>query len=137
MIDSAMFYLIGTLYPLVARATYPTLAFPQYAGEVGCSDADAAMKAKAQDDATAAIAQPLEAYRAFFLDGKQFIGGSGPSIADIRLAATLEFLHAIDYEFPSWTTDYMTAMEKALGKAYSEPAADVRGYVSSMKSPVA
>ena len=35
MVDSAMFYLIGTLYPLVARATYPTLGFPQYAGEVG------------------------------------------------------------------------------------------------------
>ena len=35
MIDSAMFYLVGTLYPYVARATYPTLSFPQYAGEVG------------------------------------------------------------------------------------------------------
>src|SRR6202011_5507668 len=44
MIDSAMFYLIGTLYPVVARATYPTLAFPQYAGEVGSSDADAEMR---------------------------------------------------------------------------------------------
>ena len=41
MIDSAMFYLIGTLYPYVARATYPILGFPQYAGEVGASDADA------------------------------------------------------------------------------------------------
>ena len=40
MVDSAMFYLIGTLYPLVGRATYPTLGFPQYAGEVGGSDAD-------------------------------------------------------------------------------------------------
>ena len=40
MIDSAMFYLIGTLYPLVARATYPVLHFPQYPGEVGHSDAD-------------------------------------------------------------------------------------------------
>ena len=28
MTDSAMFYLIGTLYPLVARATYPTLGSP-------------------------------------------------------------------------------------------------------------
>ena len=37
MVDSAMFYLIGTLYPLVARATYPTLGFPQYAGEVATS----------------------------------------------------------------------------------------------------
>ena len=38
MIDSAMFYLIGTVYPLVARATYPTLGFPQYAGEVEIED---------------------------------------------------------------------------------------------------
>jgi hypothetical protein len=29
---------------------------------------------------------PLEAYHAFFLGGKQFIGGDSPSIADIRLA---------------------------------------------------
>ena len=29
MTDSAMFYLVGTLYPYVARATYPTLGFPQ------------------------------------------------------------------------------------------------------------
>ena len=48
MVDSAMFYLIGTLYPLVARATYPTLGFPQYPGEVATSDADDDMKAKAQ-----------------------------------------------------------------------------------------
>jgi glutathione S-transferase len=137
MIDSAMFYLIGTLYPVVARATYPTLAFPQYAGEVGSSEADAEVKAQAQNDAAAAIAAPLEAYRQFFLDGETFIGGSNPSIADIRLAATLEFLHAIDYEFPAWAGEYMTAIEAALGEAYSEPAADVRGYVASMKSPVA
>src|SRR5271170_1211369 len=26
MVDSAMFYLIGTLYPLLARATYPALS---------------------------------------------------------------------------------------------------------------
>lgn len=137
MIDSAMFYLIGTLYPLVARATYPTLGFPQYPGEVGCSDADAQLKEKAQRDATAALSQPLEAYRAFFLDGKQFIGGDSPSIADIRLAVTLEFLRAIDYELPAWAEDFMSAMENALGQAYSEPASDVRGYVASMKQPAA
>ena len=39
MVDSANFYLIGTLYPLVARATYPALGFPQYPGEVATSDA--------------------------------------------------------------------------------------------------
>jgi len=134
MIDSAMFYLIGTLYPLVARATYPALGFPQYAGEVATSEADDAMKAKAQQDAEAAIAQPLEAYRKFFLEGKSFIGGDSPSIADIRLAATLEFLHAIDYDFPAWAKDYMAAVESALGDAYSEPAADVREFVAAAKT---
>jgi glutathione S-transferase len=137
MIDSAMFYLIGTLYPLVARATYPTLAFPQYPGEVGPSEAGDELKAQAQKDAAEAIAEPLDVYRAFFLDGKRFIGGASPSIADIRLAATLEFLNAIDYEFPGWARDYMAAMEENLGAAYSEPAADVRGYVAQMKSQAA
>jgi len=134
MVDSAMFYLTGTLYPLVTRATYPTLGFGQYPGEVGSSDADDDMKARAQQDAEAAIAGPLEVYRAFFLDGKQFIGGATPSIADMRLAATLEFLRAIDYDFPTWAEEYMTAMEATLGEAYSEPAADVRGYIDYVRS---
>jgi glutathione S-transferase len=137
MVDSAMFYLIGTLYPLVARATYPTLGFPQYPGEVATSDADDAMKAKAQKDAEEAIAEPLEAYREFFLDGRNFIGGEGPSIADIRLAATLEFLRAVDYDFPAWAEEYMSAVEQALGDAYSEPAADVRGFVEGAKAGAA
>jgi glutathione S-transferase len=133
MVDSAMFYLIGTFYPLVARATYPTLGFPQYAGEVATSEADDAMKAQAQKDAEAALAEPLDVYRSFFLDGKTFIGGETPTIADIRLAATLEFLRAIDYDFPGWAEDYMSAVEAALGEAYSEPAADVRGFVAQVK----
>jgi glutathione S-transferase len=137
MVDNAMFYLIGTLYPLVARATYPTLGFPQYPGEVATSDADDEMKAQAQKDAEAALAGPLDVFRSFFLDGKRFIGGDSPSIADIRLAATLEFLRAIDYEFPEWAEEYMSAMEDALGEAYTEPAADVRGFVASAKQPAA
>ena len=75
MVDSAMFYLIGTLYPLVARATYPVLHFPQYPGEVGWSEADEASKAEAQAAAEAALGHPLEVYREFFMDGKRFIGG--------------------------------------------------------------
>jgi glutathione S-transferase len=133
MVDSAMFYLIGTLYPLVARATYPTLGFPQYAGEVATSEADDAMKAQAAKDAEAAIAHPLDVYREFFLDGKTFIGGEQPTIADIRLAATLEFLRAIDYDFPAWAEEYMSAVESALGDAYTEPAGDVRGFVAQVK----
>ena len=135
MVDSAMFYLIGTFYPLLARATYPTLGFGQYPGEVATSEADDAMKARAQQDAHEALAVPLEVYRVFFLADRPFIGGNRPSIADMRLAATLEFLRAVDYEFPAWTEEYMSRMEEALGEANSEPVADVRGYVESVKSP--
>jgi glutathione S-transferase len=134
MVDSAMFYLIGTFYPLLARATYPTLGFGQYAGEVATSDASDEMKAKAQKDAEEALAGPLEVYKTFFLAGRPFIGGDRPSIADMRFAATLEFLRAIDYEFPAWTEEYMARVEEALGDAYSEPVADVRGYVEYVKS---
>ena len=135
MVDSAMFYLIGTLYPLLARATYPALGFPQYAGEVGSSDADDGAKAAAQQAAEAALAEPLDVYRAFYLDGKQFIGGDHPSIADIRLAASLEFLSGIDYDLPAWAKEYMAAMQSALGDAYAEPAADVRGFIAMVKAP--
>ncbi|MET3597285.1 MULTISPECIES: glutathione S-transferase family protein [Mesorhizobium] len=137
MVDSAMFYLVGTLYPYVARATYPALGFPQYAGEVGHSDAHPDRKSEAQKAAAAAIAEPLEVFHSFFRDGKPFIGGANPSIADIRLAATLEFLAVIDYALPKWAKDYMAAIEKKLGNAYAEPAGDVRGYIAHVKSQAA
>ncbi len=134
MVDSAMFYLIGTFYPLLARATYPTLGFGQYPGEVATSDADDEAKARAAKDAEAALAGPLEVYRTFFLADRPFIGGDEPSIADLRLAATLEFLRAIDYPFPDWTEEYMGRIEETLGDAYSEPVADVRGYIDYVRS---
>jgi glutathione S-transferase len=134
MVDSAMFYLTGTFYPVLTRATYPTLGFGQYAGEVGTSDADDDMKAKAAKDAEAALAMPLEAFNTFFLEGRPFVGGNQPSIADIRWAATLEFLRSIDYDFPQWAEEYMSRVEEALGDAYSEPVADVRGYIDYVKS---
>jgi glutathione S-transferase len=133
MVDNAMFYLIGTFYPLLTRATYSALGFPQYPGEVATSEADDDMKAKAQQDAEAALADPLDVFGSFFIDGKPFIGGDNPSIADIRLAATLEFLRAIDYDFPSWAEEYMQRIETTLGDAYSEPAGDVRQFIASVQ----
>jgi glutathione S-transferase len=41
--------------------------------------------------------------------------------------------NGIDYEFPAWAKEYMSAVETALGDAYSEPAADVREFVASVK----
>jgi glutathione S-transferase len=134
MVDSANCYLLATLYPLLARATYPALGFPQYPGEVATSEASDELKAQAQRDAETALAEPLDVYRSWFLDGKRFIGGDSPCIADFRFAATLEFLRAIDYDFPAWAEEYMSAMEADLGDAYSEPAKDVRDFIAYAKS---
>ena len=79
------------------------------------------------------LAEPIDAFR-FFLNGNRFVGGDHPSIADIRWAATFEFLRAIDYPLPDWAEDFMSNMESTLGEAYSEPAGDVRGFVASVKS---
>lgn len=133
MVDAANFYLIGSLYPLLARATYPRLGFGQYAGEVGASDASDEAKAQARAAAEEALGKPLDVMRSFFV-GDGFIGGgAGPSIADIRLAATLEFCELLDAKLPAWASAYKDRVEHALGAAYSEPAADVRGYVQSVQ----
>ncbi len=134
MVDSAMFYLTGTLYPLVARATYPVLGFPQYPGEVGASEVSKAVKHKARRAAQVALAEPLEVFHRFFLGKRRFIGGSNPTIADIRLAATLEFLAAVDYRLKPWAKRFLQRIEEKLGAAYSEPAADVRGYIAHVKA---
>jgi glutathione S-transferase len=134
MANSALFYLTGIFYPLVAKATYPTLGFPLYAGDAATLDVSDDVKAQAQQDAIDGLAMPLEAFRTFFLRGR-FAGGDAPSIVDIRWAVTLEFLRAIDYAFPDWAEEYLSAVESALGEAYSEPAGDVRGFIASVRAP--
>ena len=133
MTDSAMFYTVGSLYPLVARATYPALGFPLYPGEVGASDASDADKEAARQAAADALAGPLDVFHTFYIGDNGTIGKDGPNIADIRFCSTLEFLAAIDYPLPDWARAYMERVESALGDAYSEPAQDVRGYIASLK----
>ena len=116
MVDSAMFYLIGTLYPLVARATYPALGFPQYPGEVGSSDADDGPRPPPSRPPRPRSPSRSTSTAPSILDGKRFIGGDQPSIADIRLAATLEFLAGIDYDLPAWAKEYMARDAERAGR---------------------
>ena len=133
MVDSANFYTMSMLYPLVARATYPRLSFAGYAGEVATSEASDEDKEAARNAAEAELPRLLDVYRKFFITEGGFIGGGdGPTIADIRLACTLEFLAVADTDLPAWATDYMQRVESALGEAYSEPAGDVRGYIAQV-----
>ena len=131
MVDAANFYTMSILYPLVARATYPRLSFAGYPGEVAASEASDDDKESARRAAEDAIPRILDTYRKFYGTEEGFIGGlDRPSIADIRLVCTLEFLAVTDTDLPEWTRDYMQRVEDALGEAYSEPASDVRGYIA-------
>ena len=135
MVDAANFYTLSMLYPLLARATYPRLSFAGYPGEVSTSDASDEEKEAARKAAEDDLPRHLEVYPRFFFSDAGFIGGDRPTIADIRFACTLEFLAVADTELPDWAKDYMQRVESALGEAYSEPAADVRGYVAQVTSP--
>ena len=136
MVDAANFYTMSILYPLVARATYPRLNFPGYPGEVATSEAADDDKETARKAAEEALPRILDTYRRFYgTDGGFIGGGEGPSIADIRLVCTLEFLAVMDAELPDWAKDYMRRVESALGDAYTEPAADVRGYIAQATEP--
>jgi glutathione S-transferase len=132
MVDAANSFTISMLYPLVARATYPRLGFAGYPGEVSTSDASDEAKEAARAAAEADLPRHLEVYPRFFFSDAGFIGGDSPTIADIRLACTLEFLTVADTPLPDWAKDYMQRVEEALGEAYSEPAADVRGYIAQV-----
>src|ERR687891_263234 len=100
MVDSANFYTMSILYPLVARATYPRLGFAGYPGEVATSEASDEDKEAARKAAEASIPRILDVYRDYFIAGDGFIGGDQPDIADIRFACTLEFLAVADAELP-------------------------------------
>ena len=130
MVDSANFYTMSILYPLVARATYPRLSFAGSPGAVATAEAAVEATETARKAAEAARPGILDVYRDFFLADGDFIGGDKPSIADIRLVCTLEFLAVTDIALPDWLKEYTERVETALGDAYSEPAADVRGYIA-------
>ena len=134
MVDSAMFYLIGTLYPLVARATYPTLGFPQYAGEVATSDADDGDEGEGPEGRRGARSPGRSTSTA-----RSSSTAGGSSAATRRRSPTSaspprsSSSARSTTRSPQWAEEYMTAMEEALGEAYCEPAADVRGYVDYVK----
>jgi len=133
MVDAANFYTLSILYPVLTRATYPRLQYPGYPGEVATAEVDDTVKEAARKSAEDALPRILDTYPSFWGTDSGFIGGGDtPSIADIRLASTLEFLAVTDTGIPDWGKDYIARVESALGDAYSEPAGDVRGYIAQV-----
>jgi glutathione S-transferase len=133
MVDAANFYTLSIFYPVLTRATYPRLQYPGYPGEVSTSDASDEVKESARKAAEDALPRILDTFPAFWGTDTGFIGGGdSPTVADIRLASTLEFLAVTDTGIPEWGQDYIGRVESALGEAYTEPAGDVRGYIAQV-----
>ena len=101
---------------------------------VGASEADESAKETARKAAEDALGDVLGVVNTFFLSGANFIGGVSPSIADMRFAATVEFIRITDFAVPVWLDNYMERIEATLGDAYAEPAADVRGYIDYVRT---
>ena len=92
MVDSAMFYLIGTLYPLLARATYPKLGFPQYPGEAATSEPTTRSRRRPSRTPRRRSPSRSTSTARSSSRARRSSAATTPSIADIRLAASLEFL---------------------------------------------
>lgn len=132
--DSALSYVTGSFYPMLARAVYPVLGFPGHPSEVAGSAASDEIKMAARHAAVNSLAEIFEVFRTGFLRSQDFIGGTQPGIGDFRFASTFEFLPALDYVLPDWARAYHQRMEQHLGDAWLEPAADVRGFLAYVKS---
>ena len=125
MVDSAMFYLIGTLYPLVARATYPALGFPQYPGEVG-DVGRPTTRSRRRRSGTPRRRSPSRSTRTARSSSTASTSSAAtrPSIADIRLCGDARVPAGDRLRLPgAGRASTWSAMESALGDAYSEPAA--------------
>ena len=106
MVDSAMFYHHRHALPLSRARHLSRAGLPAISGRGRRKRRRRrSAKAAAQKAAVDALAEPLDVFHKFYMSGKPFIGGVEPSIADIRLASTLEFLAVIDYPLPGLGED--------------------------------
>ena len=133
MVDSAMFYIVGTLYPYIVRSTYGALGFPQYPGEVGASDAKRGGEGEGAEGGGRGGRRDARRAPQVLPRGQDLHRRRPPLHRRHPARGSLEFLKVIDYHYPEWAKTYMSAVAKALGDAYAEPAKDVEGYIAYVK----
>ena len=133
MVDSAMFYLVGTFYSASSRATYPALGFPHTR-----RGRDLRGGRRHEDEGPAGRRGRLNRARGrprLVLDGRPFIAEtirrSGRTCAGPRRSNPA--CHRLD--FPAWTDAYFTRMEGTLGDTYTEPAGGRAGLRRAREDP--
>lgn len=137
VVDSALAYHAGALYPHLARATYPSLGYPPSPGEAAHTAPELA--AQAAKDAAAALEELFAVLlKDFVHPASGFIGTTEcPSIADIRVVASMQFLPVIGYAMPPDLQAYHDKVVAALGASFTDVAGDVQSFVQSKLVPPA
>ena len=136
MTDSAMFYVIGTLYPLIARATYPTLNFPSTPARSAprrrrCDEGEGA-EGRGRRDRPAARGVPL------LLPRREEVHRRRAALDRRHPPRRVARVPAGDrLPVPRLVEEYMSAVEVGPRRRLPEPAAEVREFVGQMKDAAA
>ena len=134
MVDSAMFYIVGTLYPYIVRSTYGALGFPQYAGRSRRQRRDAGGEGEGAEGGGRGGRRDARRVPQV-LSRRQDLRRRRPRLDrrhPPRVQPRIPQGHRLP-SIPTWAKTYMAAVAKALGDAYAEPAKDVEGYIAYVK----
>lgn len=99
------------VYNLIAKATYPTIGFPLYPGDVAATDALKDAVTASQDASAAELAATLQAkYVDNWLKDSTFLCGEEPTIADFRFAPIMYFAR-VAVKLPDRIVKYLDDLE--------------------------
>ena len=114
-IDMVAEFISYSLYPLVAKAMYPTVGFPLYHGDVANLACTKDKTKESQEEAAAGLLEMLEAkIVGLFLKDTTFLLSDKPTLADFRLAPILLFAR-VAIKLPQRLEAYLDEMEKVPG----------------------
>ena len=99
------------VYNLIAKATYPTIGFPLYPGDVAATDALKDAVTASQDASAAELAATLQAkFVDNWLKDSTFLCGEEPTIADYRFAPIMYFAR-VAVKLPDRIVKYLDDLE--------------------------
>ena len=128
-IDMVTEYTGITLYNYLAKATYPTIGFPLYAGDVAATEALKDHVAGSQEAAAAELLNLInDKYVNNWLKDSTFLCGDEPTIADFRFAPIMYFAR-VAVVLPERIVKYLDDMETKV-PGFKEATEGPRGFTA-------